>query len=214
MDASKAQKLAQLQELIDSVPAKGLPVEEPDEEARVTRRRNSRRRAHNSVEDESQGMAVEKPAIPPQQAAFKRIVELCGYHEFCRSQMRDRLKRDGLPEDAIDAAIAESVRIGLIDDIRWGEMRVSALMRKGKGIEGIERELREQGISPDSIDGWPTVYADKFGNEHERALRVLEKNPPRSKNPRASAYAKLVRKGYSSSVAARVSASWFGNRSE
>lgn len=207
MDASKALKLQQLQELIDSVPSSGF-AEECDDVNRSSqsKKRTSRRRAEEDGVDDAQ---VLEPEMPPEKAAFRRIVDLCGYHEFCREQMRARLKREGNPDDAIEHAISTAVGIGLIDDVRWGEMRASALMRKGKGIPGIERELRENGIRPESIDGWPEAYEERFGAELDRALRVLEKNPPRSKNPRSSAYAKLVRKGFSSSIASRASGMWF-----
>ena len=208
MDARKARKLAQLQELIDSVPAQGF-----EEEQHLTRTHDrcgvgARRAALARNRMDEGEAAVERPSASPAKTAFKRVVDLCSYHEFCCMQMRTRLKRDGLPDDAIEHAISDAVRIGLIDDVRWGEMRASALMRKGKGIPGIERELQENGITPSSIDGWPAAYEERFGCEFDRALRILEKNPPRSKNIRGSAYAKLVRKGYSSAIASKASAAW------
>ena len=125
--------------------------------------------------------------------------------------MHERLKREGIPEDAVAAAIDKAVRIGLIDDLRWGEMRASALMRKGVGSIAIVRELKENGISATDIDGWPHEYEERFGSEIDRALVVLEKNPPRSKNPRASAYGRLVRKGYAASVASEATNRWFAS---
>ncbi|MDO4399476.1 MAG: RecX family transcriptional regulator [Coriobacteriia bacterium] len=152
--------------------------------------------------------------IPPAKKAYNRVIELCGYHDFSCAKMRERLKREGLPADAVEDAIEKAVRIGLIDDLRWGEMRASALMRRGMGRMGIVRELKENGISAHDIDGWPEEYEERFGDELQRALGVLEKNPPRSKNLRASAYGKLMRKGYDSSVSAQASGIWFARQYE
>ena len=79
---------------------------------------------------------------------------------------------------------------------------------------GVVRELKENGISAHDIEGWPEAYEERFGDELERALSVLEKNPPRSKNPRASAYGKLMRKGYDASVSAQASGIWFARQCE
>jgi regulatory protein len=147
--------------------------------------------------------------LPPAETAYRRIVDLCGYHEFCCAKIRERLLREGMSEDAVDQAVSRAVRVGLIDDLRWGEMRISALMRKGKGSEGIRREMRENGIAVQDIDGWPDGFIARYGDDFERAMNCIRKSPPRSKNPRASAYSKLMRKGYSAQVAAQVSAAWF-----
>lgn len=148
--------------------------------------------------------------LPPQTAggAYRRIVELCGHHDFCREGLRARLRREGVPEAAIEGGIAEAVRIGLVDDLRWGEMRASAMMRRGMGDDAIVRELRKNGIDPERVDGWPAEFEQRFGTQLERALMVLRKNPPKSKNPRASAYGKLLRKGYAPSIAHRACEAW------
>lgn len=216
MDAAKAQKLAQLQAMMDAVPADAGGEDESDDaycrpQGRLERKQRRETDGNSEVE---RGMAGMEPAVPPEKVAFNRVVDLCSYHEFCTSQMRKKLRRDGLPEHAIDKAIDKSVRIGLIDDLRWGEMRASALMRRGMGNAGIARDLKENGINAYDIEGWPACHEERFGGELERALAVLEKNPPRSKNPRGSAYGKLMRKGYPSSVALRASAIWFSQHNE
>lgn len=233
MDAAKAEKLARLQALIDAVPVDVLPGTEgirEDIPARraVPQRHPARRAVHTRSDDGVPvgGGAHSSPqkgasrarrgtgelALPPAKAAFQRIVDLCGYQDYSRAKMRERLRREGLPQDAVEDAIDQAVRIGLIDDLRWGEMRACALMRKGMGNAGIVRELKENGISATDIAGWPAALEERFGDELERALRFLEKNPPRSKNPRASAYGKLMRKGFDSGTASRACAIWFDER--
>ena len=98
---------------------------------------------------------------------------------------------------------------------------------QGCGRKGIEDELDRAGIAASDIPGWPEeffsvddfdpfrvnanaedgVVGCSFGSESgdeqeiERALALLRRKPPRSKNIQASAYRKLVTKGYSTSVA-------------
>ena len=141
--------------------------------------------------------------------AFRSIVRLCGYHDFCAMGMRKRLAREGFADDSITQAVGEAVRIGLIDDLRWGEMRVAALMRKGVGETRIVRELEDCGIDVKRLDGWPDDFQERFGDEYERAFEFLCKNPPRAKDLRAAAYGKLVRKGYAPAVAHRISGKWY-----
>jgi len=197
MGFSKAEKIARLQAMIDHIPPDGLGTIDVDTSpARKTRGRKQQAEEHDA-----------KP--PTGKTAYARIVELCGYHEFSRVKIRERLKRESLPDSAIDEAIDRAVSVGLIDDLRWGEMRASALMRRGVGRNGVIRELRENGINAYDIAGWPEEYEERLGGELERAMSFLKKNPPRSKNPRASAYGKLMRKGYSPDIAARACAVWF-----
>ncbi|MDO4890777.1 MAG: RecX family transcriptional regulator [Coriobacteriaceae bacterium] len=200
MATSKADVIAKLQSMMDAIESsEGSGVFDLGVDAAQSSATGKRPSRKVRGEDE----------LPPDKAAYQRVVDLCGYHEFCQAKMRSRLLREDVPPDIAEKAIAKAVRIGLIDDLRWGEMRASALMRKGMGNSGIVRELKENGIAADKIYGWPTAYEERFGTEHERAMRVLEKNPPKSKNLRGSAYAKLMRKGYSPSIAGEVSSAWF-----
>ena len=143
--------------------------------------------------------------------AFRDIVRLCGYHDFCSDGMRKRLAREGFANETAQEAVGEAVRIGLIDDLRWGEMRIAALMRKGVGVVRIERDLADNGIDIGRIRDWPEAFQERFGSEYERACEQLRKSPPHAKNLRAAAYGKLIRKGYTPAVAHRVSGEWYEN---
>ena len=116
---------------------------------------------------------------------------------------------------------------GLIDDMRYGAVLIRTRVSQGRGRKGIEDELERAGIAASDIPGWPEeffsvddfdpfrvnanaeddVVVCSFGSESsdeqeiERALALLRRKPPRSKNVQASAYRKLVTKGYSTSVA-------------
>ena len=116
---------------------------------------------------------------------------------------------------------------GLIDDTRYGAVLIRTRVAQGRGRKGIEDELERAGIAASDIPGWPEEFFSvddfdpfrvnanaedgvvdcSFGSESsdeqeiERALALLRRKPPRSKNIQASAYRKLVTKGYSTSVA-------------
>lgn len=197
IDAGKAEKLKLLRAKIAEIDA--------DTELGDTHGHGSKRKAQRDRK-------AAEPQKPEAQRAYDRVLSLCSRNEFCRAKMAERLKREGFGELAARNAIDKAVSVGLIDDIRWGEMRIAGLMHNGRGIVGIERELRENGIEADAIEGWPYVYSERYGSEIERALHVLEAAPPRSKDPRSSAYARLVRKGYSPGIASQAARTWFEER--
>lgn len=208
MDAQRRAQLDRLQEAIDAIgaeTARGVCADAPDAGRGVGQGRRMRGTAPRRP-DPSNDAPARKAALDK---AYLRIVDLCSYHDFACRQMRERLLREGFPAASVDDALSRATAIGLIDDARWGEMRVCALMRKGMGCDGIRRELARYDIALEGIDGWPQAFEERYGDEMERALRMLGKGSSKSKNPRASAYARLIRKGFQPSVASRACAAWF-----
>lgn len=147
----------------------------------------------------------------PREQAFQRIVILCSYHDFSREKMRQRLKREEVPDGVARDALDRAVACGLIDDVRYGEALCAGRMHALRGRSGIESELWQHHIDPAAIEGWPYEYEERYGTEMERALQVIERHPPRSKNPRASAYRRLVGKGYAASIARQASWYWWNS---
>lgn len=177
-------------------------------------KRSDRHGAHSVCGDDtcdtaSRSMSGSRGRKDATEAAFQRIVDLCSYHEFSREKMRQRLEREEVAAKPAAAALDRAVACGLIDDIRYGEALCAGRMHALRGAAGIERELRQHHIDPSSIEGWPQDYEERYGAEAERALRVIEQHPPRSKQPRASAYRRLVGKGYAPRIAAQVSHAWW-----
>lgn len=154
------------------------------------------------------------PQPNPEEEAFQRIVNLCSYHDFSREKMRQRLKREQVADRAAEAALDRAVACGLIDDVRYGEALCAGRMHAGRGRTGIESELWDHHIDPASIEGWPQDYELRYGSEMERALHIIERRPPRSKNPQASAYRRLLGKGYAPGVALKASRIWWNERCE
>ena len=159
--------------------------------------------------------------------AFEKVTRLACARERGSRELVDRLVRDGFSREVAKSAVQRALVCGLIDDVRYGTVLVRTRVAQGRGRKGIEDELERAGIATSDIPGWPEeffsvddfdpfrvnanaedgVVGCSFGSESgdeqeiERALALLRRKPPRSKNIQASAYRKLVTKGYSTSVA-------------
>lgn len=159
--------------------------------------------------------------------AFEKVTRLACARERGSRELVDRLVRDGFSREVAKSAVQRALDCGLIDDVRYGTVLVRTRVAQGCGRKGIEDELDRAGIAASDIPGWPEeffsvddfdpfrvnanaedgVVGCSFGSESsdeqevERALALLRRKPPRSKNIQASVYRKLVTKGYSTSVA-------------
>ena len=159
--------------------------------------------------------------------AFEKVTRLACKREHGSRELVDRLVRDGFSREVAKSAVQRALDCGLIDDTRYGAVLIRTRVAQGRGRKGIEDELERAGIAASDIPGWPEeffsvddfdpfrvnanaedgVVGCSFGSESgdeqeiERALALLRRKPPRSKNIQASAYRKLVTKGYSTSVA-------------
>lgn len=159
--------------------------------------------------------------------AFEKVTRLACARERGSRALIDRLVRDGFSQEVAESAVRRALDCGLVDDTRYGAVLIRTRVAQGRGRKGIEDELDRAGIAASDIPGWPEeffsvddfdpfrvnanaedgVVGCSFGcessdeQEVERALALLRRKPPRSKNIQASAYRKLVTKGYSTSVA-------------
>lgn len=203
-EASRARVIAGLKRQVEAIQA-GTGIHEEG---------SGGHRMHSACGDDasdtaSRSVGASSESKDPTEAAFQRIVDLCSYHEFSREKMRQRLQREHVAAEPAAAALDRAVACGLIDDVRYGEALCAGRMHALRGTAGIERELLWHHIDPDSIQGWPQDYEERYGAETERALRVIEQHPPRSQHPQVSAYRRLVGKGYAPRVASQVSHAWW-----
>lgn len=158
----------------------------------------------------SGSIAATDPACADEEAqAFKKILKLASVREQATEKLRTRLARDGFSEAAIASALERATRCRIVDDERFAEALIRTRLAQGKGRRGIERELDELSIPIPNENIWIDA-AEQMGaaEELERALALLGRKPPRSKNLREGAYRKLVQNGYSSDIAASASRRW------
>ncbi|MEG0027306.1 MAG: regulatory protein RecX [Raoultibacter sp.] len=144
-----------------------------------------------------------------QKKAFQKIERLCSVREQSSKALRERLIREGFDECATNEAITRALSCGLLDDGRFADVLIRTRLSAGKGLMGIEAELVRFDIDPESVSGWPSDYGISPETEIDRALLLLQRKPPHTKNMRDAAYRKLVGKGYASSVASTAARLWF-----
>lgn len=149
-----------------------------------------------------------------QQRAFRKIERVAALREQASAALRVRLVREGFSAQAIDSALERACACGLVDDARYADVLVRSRMSQGCGVQGIEAELSRLGIDISVVRGWPEDFSIDHDSEVERALALLNRKPPRAKNQRNAAYARLVRKGFGSSVASTAARYWAEPRSE
>ncbi|HWD65374.1 MAG TPA: regulatory protein RecX [Solirubrobacteraceae bacterium] len=126
------------------------------------------------------------------------------------AEVRERLARTELPADEIDAAVAELIELGYLDDARYARVFTEDKRNlEDWGTERIERALRERGVERALIASALGDAPDQ--EEDQRALALLRRRFPRpSDDPRERerALGVLIRKGYESDVAYEVVRAW------
>lgn len=201
--------IASLQRQIDAMQSVDAGVS--NERAAVHARPRSQGMSHAGGGRRPKG-ASDKPngerGASDAEAAFKKIVALVNASDRPECGVRDRLARAGFEATAIEESVARAKNCGFIDDMRYAQVLIRSRIAQGKGSAGIARELASCDIDVDAVLGWPFEYAVSDEDEIDRALSVLKRKPPHSKNQRESAYRRLMQKGYSSSVSSTAARMW------
>jgi len=118
-------------------------------------------------------------------------------------ELRAHLEGKLVDPDAIEGAVVELEREGLLDDTRFAQRFTEdkrALERWG--AERIERELTRRGVAVDLIE--TAVAAQDRDGELAAALALLAdkvREPPADDRGRDRAWRMLVRKGYTPELA-------------
>ena len=140
--------------------------------------------------------------------AFHKIECLLSVRDRSVSEVTSRLQRDRYTERAINESIDRALRCGYLDDARFADVFIRSKLRASKGINGIVRDLKQHDIDAYSIPHFPDAYLEEQGSQLENALHLLKRKPPRAKNKQQAAYAKLIRNGFSSSIASAAVRTW------
>lgn len=145
--------------------------------------------------------------------ALSKIIRLVNHREHSTASLRKRLQQASFDEMVIEQALMRAQTLGLVDDTRFGNILVRSRISQKKGCQGIERELLQEGIDPETIEAY-CEYRDVVAPQEEitQAVALLEKHPPKAKNQRESAYRKLRQKGYDNSTAHEAIRLWMDSQ--
>ena len=147
--------------------------------------------------DELKGVVGEREY----KCAIHQIGEALERRDHSIEEVRQKLKRYGFSEFAIERAILRASELNLLDDKRFASLYIESRKRSGWGRRKIEQGLRIKGVRTEAIEGYPEAF---FSEEDDlsRAFSLLK----RKRVPEQKAFEKLVRflraKGFSYSVSA------------
>lgn len=145
--------------------------------------------------------------------AIDAALNLLAIRPRSETEVRTRLTRRGLPDDAIDAAIARLRELGYLDDPTfarlWTESRGQA-----RGRHVIRRELRAKGIDQETVDAAVADLSEidaarRAAEKKARSLRGLEYQVFRN---RLSGF--LLRRGFSYETVKSVTDACWAARGE
>ncbi|MBR3181722.1 MAG: RecX family transcriptional regulator [Eggerthellaceae bacterium] len=196
--------ISALQTQIDGILSRGI--------AASSHKTVRRHRGNTGAVDDA--CSCDEAAISPEDrsndasAALKKIIALVNASDKSELAIRTRLANDQFNQNAIDEAVSQAKDYGFIDDARYADILIRSRISQQKGSAGIVRELAENGIEAETVEGWPYDYPVSHDEEIDRALSLLDRKPPRSKNKREAAYRRLMQRGYPSSVSSSAARMW------
>lgn len=107
--------------------------------------------------------------------------------DLSRRRLTERLRRDGLGEEAADRVVDAFVEAGYVDDLRLARSRAGQLAARGYGDVVIVDRLEREGIEPAAIREALAGLVPE--SERVRSLIRGERDPVR-------AAARLARRGF------------------
>jgi regulatory protein len=136
----------------------------------------------------------------------ERAIELAyravGYRERTVAELRTFLERKRVGPCAIEEAVAELGRAGVLDDARYARRFAEDKRELERwGSERIARDLQRRGIAAHLIEA--AIAGESRDSELSSALLVLAERlaPPRDDRERSRAWRLLVRRGYGTEIA-------------
>lgn len=119
------------------------------------------------------------------------------HRDRSRRDLDRRLERAGIPAAERNQALDALAETGLLSDARYAEARARALVARGAGDELIRRDLAQEGVEEEAVEG---VLAG-LPPEAERAERLFAR---RGGDGKALRY--LAAKGFSAESLERLDA--------
>ncbi|HET7024728.1 MAG TPA: RecX family transcriptional regulator [Gemmatimonadales bacterium] len=139
------------------------------------------------------------------EGALRSALKAFTYRSYARRELGRRLVRKGHPEPAVESALTECERMGLIDDLAFARTFVETRAARGRGPSRVARDLGAIGVERSIIDQalaqWPESAAPEsqalaLARKRAGQLRDVERQVRRR---RVLAY--LARRGFTGSTA-------------
>jgi regulatory protein len=116
------------------------------------------------------------------EAAIERAVRALAQRDHSAAELRAKLGRAGVSEQAQSEAVETVERIGYVDDERFARDRAARLAERGYGDEWIRADLEARGVGADTVmaslaalepEGERAERTASAAGDGERALRRL-----------------------------------------
>jgi len=178
-----------------------------DSEAGQTEETSQTGEAGRAAEAGRTGEADQAETDPESRAREICLQQLTLAPKTC-AQLKDALRKRGIPDDVADAVLDRFTDVGLIDDAAFARAWVES-RHYSRGLSGraLGAELRRRGVGAEEIrDAVATLDP---GAEAETARRLVEQKLASTKGQPAQARTRklagmLARKGYPPGLAFRV----------
>lgn len=131
------------------------------------------------------------------EGALQKAYRYLGHRDRTVAELRKHLVARGAPEHIAEAAVAELVELGYVDDARFARQFAEDRRNLDSwGGDRIERRLRELGVEAEHIAPAMAATAE---SEMAAAVELLRRRfpvPPGSDRDRERALGLLVRRGF------------------
>ena len=109
--------------------------------------------------------------VHEREKALDRAVRALARRDHSAAELRAKLDRAGISEDAQDDAVGTLERVGYVDDTRYARDRAAHLAGRGYGDEWIRADLDANGVDLETAETALTALEP----EPERAIREAAK---------------------------------------
>jgi regulatory protein len=161
------------------------------------------------------GQTVEEPlrevllAAADEEGAWRALLRHLERRPFARRDLGRRLRQKAHPAPAVEAALERAAAAGLLDDLKYARSYAETRAPRGRGPGRLRRDLAQQGVAREVIDGvLAELWPDGEGTEEmareltQKRARQLGKLPTPDRRRRLLAY--LARRGFTGSQARKV----------
>lgn len=131
--------------------------------------------------------------------ARERALQLLGYRERSRFELRQRLLDNGYPTEVVEPILDRFCEVELVDDRRFASAWVRSRVSAGYGRRRIARELADKGVADETAEF--ALAEEILEDELSRAVESLRGRRPRDGKDRERLVRRLVSRGFELRVA-------------